>query len=526
MLNKRKRVLIAITFTIIMIILTATTNIIEQYKSNENMILAVVWALTKNYKIRQIILIVAIFLYGKILLIKMSNLRSTLLQNFLALPIGISVGIIVSYVILFLNIPYVRWTVISLVILILVFAIFKGKERIEKHDIFETIEAMFYVVGLSCFATSGLPFLHLTEDSYYFISQYGQIIVNCAGLNADYCSKYMMWTGIGPALINSLAIMAGFETIYGIHHMLIISFVGIFVYSVYENILQIYNVKKTIFYSLILGLLLIITPAVGITLGLELSSTYFMIYIFIIVYLVIKQINNDQNAELGWIPALMVCTTVLLRQEASIVLCYFIIMLSTFKNCKKILLHNFMLPCVCVQTSYIIKICMLEKVGTETEILLNWESIILIMGVNILTLIYIGIIYGRYFVKLQQCMASMLLIAMIATQGFLYIIWPEKIANNFICEVINAGNKYWGWTVWILLIVLIIGIAIDNKIDNMEKLWIGYLLYYFILCAGRSYDLRIGFTDSYARMMVTAIPIAYYAFVIKVKNYKLKNLEI
>ena len=54
MLNKRKRVLIAITFTIIMIILTATTNIIEQYKSNENMILAVVWALTKNYKIRQI----------------------------------------------------------------------------------------------------------------------------------------------------------------------------------------------------------------------------------------------------------------------------------------------------------------------------------------------------------------------------------------------------------------------------------------------------------------------------------------
>lgn len=135
MLNKRKRVLIAITFAIIMIILTATTSNIEQYKSNENMILAVVWALTKNYKIRQIILIVAIFLYGKILLIKMSNLRSPLLQNFLALPIGISVGIIVSYVILFLNIPYVRWTVISLVILILVFAIFKGKERIEKHDI-------------------------------------------------------------------------------------------------------------------------------------------------------------------------------------------------------------------------------------------------------------------------------------------------------------------------------------------------------------------------------------------------------
>lgn len=65
---------------------------------------------------------------------------------------------------------------------------------------------------------------------------------------------------------------------------------------------------------------------------------------------------------------------------------------------------------------------MLEKVGTETEILLNWESIILIMGVNILSLAYIGIIYGRYFVKQQQYMSSMLLIAMIATQGFLYIV--------------------------------------------------------------------------------------------------------
>lgn len=111
MLNKRKRVLIAITFAIIMIILTVTTSNIEQYKSNENIILAVVWALTKNYKIRQIILIVAIFLYGKILLIKMCNLRNSLLQNFLAFPIGISIGIIVSYVILFLNIPYVRGTV-------------------------------------------------------------------------------------------------------------------------------------------------------------------------------------------------------------------------------------------------------------------------------------------------------------------------------------------------------------------------------------------------------------------------------
>ena len=91
MLNKRKRVLIAITFAIIMIILTVTTSNIEQYKSNENIILAVVWALTKNYKIRQIILIVAIFLYGKILLIKMCNLRNSLLQNFLAFPIGISI---------------------------------------------------------------------------------------------------------------------------------------------------------------------------------------------------------------------------------------------------------------------------------------------------------------------------------------------------------------------------------------------------------------------------------------------------
>ena len=94
MLNKRKRVLIAITFAIIMIILTVTTSNIEQYKSNENIILAVVWALTKNYKIRQIILIVAIFLYGKILLIKMCNLRNSLLQNFLAFPIGISIGTI------------------------------------------------------------------------------------------------------------------------------------------------------------------------------------------------------------------------------------------------------------------------------------------------------------------------------------------------------------------------------------------------------------------------------------------------
>ena len=67
--------------------------------------------------------------------------------------------------------------------------------------------------------------------------------MNFSGFNADYCSKYMMWTGLAPALINALAIMAGFETIYGIHHMLMISFVGIFVYSAYENIIQKQNLR-------------------------------------------------------------------------------------------------------------------------------------------------------------------------------------------------------------------------------------------------------------------------------------------
>lgn len=526
MLNKKKRVIIAVAFTITMIILAIVTSAIEQYKSDRNAILTVVWTLTEGYKVRQIILISVIFLYGKILLKKMCRFCGPILRNLLAIPVGVSVWVAASYVILLLNIPYKSWTVICPIIFVLALVCLKKREPIEKEDLFETMESLLYVVGFSCFATSGLPFLHLTEDSYYFVSQYSQIIMNFSGFNADYCSKYMMWTGLAPALINALAIMAGFETIYGIHHMLMISFVGIFVYSAYENIIQICSMKKTVLYSAMVGLLLIITPAVGITMGLELSSSYFMIYIFWIVYMVIKQMSDNRKTEWGWILALMICTTVLLRQEASVVLCWFAVMLSTQKKCKNFIIRYFMLPCVGVQITYLIKVYTLKEVGTGAEILLNQRSIFLIMGVNILTLAYIGIIQDRYFIKQQKHIPSALLIAMIITQGLLYIVWPEKIANNFICEVINAGNRYWGFSVWVLLVVLIIGIAMDNKLDSMEKLWIGYLLYYFILCAGRSYDLRIGFTDSYARMMVTAIPLAYYAFIVKIKNYELKRIDI
>lgn len=525
MKNKKMRVLIAFLFAIFMIILAIGTNTVEQYKSNDNEILAVVWNLNKNYKLRQIILISVVFLYGKILLRKMCHSSRAILQNFLAIPIGISIWIIISYVMLFVNIPYKLWNVVAFAILILLVVCLKKREQDENIDILEILEAMLYVVGLSCFVTSGLPFIHLTEDSYYFVSQYSQIIVNSLGLNADYCSKYMMWTGVGPALINALAIMVGVETIYGIHHMLMISFVGIFVYSVYENIIQMCNKKRAILYSVIAGVGLIITPAVGITLGLELSSSYFMVYIFIIVYLCIKQISDNQEMEWGWILTLMVCTTVLLRQEASIVLCYFAIMISTFTSCKKIIFNYFMLPCVGVQISYILKMYMLKLVGTGAETLLNPRNIFLMMSVNILTLVYIGIIYDKFFIKLQQYMSSIFLLAMIATQGFLCVIWPQKIANNFICEVKNAGNRYWGFSVWLLLMILIIGIAMNNKIVSMEKLWIGYLLYYFILCAGRSYDLRVGFTDSYARMMVTSIPIAYYAFITNIKNFEVEKRE-
>lgn len=162
-------------------------------------------------------------MYGKLFLICTQKSVEQKLQNLLAFPIAICIWCITSYVVLLLDIPYNAYVMCFILLCLLVVLLIKCRNKIQGDLVRNIIVSCIYVVGFVCLATSGLLYIQLTEDSYYFISQYAEIITNMQSLNPDYCSMLMSWTGISPALINSLPIMMGFETMYGIHHIIMLS---------------------------------------------------------------------------------------------------------------------------------------------------------------------------------------------------------------------------------------------------------------------------------------------------------------
>lgn len=525
MKSKKRQVCTALLFMFFMICLLIITSIIEAKISSENLVLSLVFERTKSYKIKQVLTILIAYLYGKLFLICTQKSVEQKLQNLLAFPIAICIWCITSYVVLLLDIPYNAYVMCFILLCLLVVLLIKCRNKIQGDLVRNIIVSCIYVVGFACLATSGLLYIQLTEDSYYFISQYAEIITNMQSLNPDYCSMLMSWTGISPALINSLPIMMGFETMYGIHHIIMLSFVGIFGYSVYELGITYLDQKKAKFVAIIVSILLVITPAVGITMGLELSSSYFVVYIFLFVFLSekIQYVENKIDYEIVII--LIEIMLVLTRQEASVVLCFFIVGISVLKYENKELVNIFVLPCILTQISYLVKMVLVLNVGRDNGILLNTKSMAMIMGVNILTFLYVLLVRNRILFFAQKHLHAVLIYAMGIVQVGLFIMEPEKIKTNLLSELSNSVNSEWGLSFWMILFLVMYSIFLDGKFSYLETLWIGYLMYYFIICAGRKYDLRVGITDSYARMMVCIIPIAYYAFMKKIFSYRFENYD-
>ena len=376
-----------------------------------------------------------------------------------------------------------------------------------------------FALGLACLFVSGLFFIHLTEDSYYFISQYAEILTNTEALDPSYCSFYMSSTGIAGSLVNSLAIICGFETIYGIHHMIMFSFLGIFFYSVFE-ICADKSKKTSILVPTIMTLLLIITPAVGITLGLELSSSYFMVYLYLYIYLMEKGQNLRVKSDYVIILAIIVCMIVLTRQEGSVLICFFAISLSALNYSNSEICHMSLWPCFIMQGTYLLKLILITGIGSDKYVLMNWTSFSSILAANILAVIYVVFIRKRKFLCVQKHLHISIFVGLCSALVILAIVFPDKMQANLSAELHNIVDEYWGYSFWMVLLMLLYKVMSDGTIGHLNTLWINYLLFYFVLCAGRTYNLREGITDSYARMMVSSIPIAYYSFAPKLLNMK------
>lgn len=514
---KNRKYVYALGFWLVATCLTLFLWGIEKKAVSGVRLMAVVDALTQGYQIKQIITIVIMFAVGWIAVYSFTDGLNDIWTGLLAFPVGAALWSTLSYLVLLLNIPYTAFIMFLAVFIFMGATAFIHRKKIRMIDGGKITRQFLYAVGAAEIGTTGLLFTTMSSDSYHFVMQFGEMIAKLGRYDADANGEFLLSTGQSVALLSSLAVFCGFETIYGIHHMLMISFMGLFCYSLYENLKDHIEKKWAAILAVLFGILLLVTQAVSFLMGWVISSAYFMVYLYVFVYLVYKQyIKKGEVLNLKLLFLLITSMIVLTRGEGGMLICLVIICMTRLKIDNKDLLCYFTLPCAVIQLSYYIKLVFDLKIY-ESDFL-SPSTMLGISGIIILTNLYILIIRNRYFMKLQQHLYGMIIGAFCVILGGLLLVFPERLIENFQVTIHNLGNEYWSYLPWILCMFLILEIKAGVKLDFLHIVWIGLMLFNFAISGVRFIGLRVGIGDSFNRILIALVPIIVLSFAVNLSE--------
>ncbi len=519
-----KKWMTSIIFFTFSILLTVILYMITEHNSIGVPLDTLSIELTRGYQVRQIITTVTVYLMGFILTAGICiNLKFYWIY-FLAYPVGIATWCTTSLIVVMLGIPYRLGTMLLIFIPILAVMVLKIYKYNEMRSLSNVLHSLLYVTGIASIVSSGIFTIFLSFDSAYFIIQYGQLLAEAGKIN-DSISVFLTWTGIMPALMSSLATFCGFETIFVLHYLLIISFIGIFGVAVYEALRNKMTKKKAqITASIVTGCLMIV-PAFHLLAQFVIANTYFMIYMFLFIIIAYKmgEQQADNNSDYMLLLSLITIMLTMCRAEACTTVCFLIICISTLNISNRKLLLSMVFPAGIIQIVYYVKVFLLE--GNAGSELVNPKNVAIILGVWIMTLIYVVMFRNRIMKKIGNKIPVLMLVTLFAGNIILILLELERAYINLDAEFYNVANEYWGYFPWIALLLCIIIIRYANNISYFDLVWIGYILFNFAICMGRFNDLRKGFGDSFNRMLIGVIPIFIFSVVVHMREYGHEKIE-
>lgn len=472
--------------------------------------------ITKGYQIKQIIMIVIIFIIGWLFLKLWTKGLGEILEFTLAFPTGIMIWCLSSHGVLMVGIPYNRITMFLTIGAIILVSFFVRRAYISQIHMTDIIYNSLYVIGFAGVSTSGVLFTMMSSDSYHFVMQFGEMIAKIGRYDAETFAELLLWTGLSPALMSSLAVFGGFETIYGIHHFLMISFIGTWAYSLYENILKISSKKKAIGFAILMSLIILVTQAVAYMLGWLISSAYYMIYIYFLVYLIEKKYVQKEQIRVGSLYILLILMLVLTRGEAALLSCLVILCISRLEITNKELIFFFALPNAAMQILYYLKLVVGLRIYDSD--LLNPMTMIMISTALVITLVYCVAIRGKIFLWLQKYLYESMFCGLIIVVGIFTMCLPERMLGNYEVIVHNLGNELWSYLPWIIFIALIINIHIGFKLNFLHMVWLGSILFNLLIYGIRFIGVRKGIGDSCNRAFIGLVPIIFLAVVCSIRE--------
>lgn len=495
---------------------------IAQNGYNSETLSGVVYRLTEEYQIRQLVTIFAIFLLGYLVVACLLPYNPIIYIG-LSFPTGLAIWSLCSIVILVSNITYCLAVVMIFIGgLTCAFLIWR-KEYLKTIDYVAVIRHSMYIASFILLVSTGLMPIITTYDSHLFIYQFGEMIANQGSICSEAVGACILATGINSALMVSLARFAGFENIQAFHWMLILSLVLCLFHHIKKLLNQQANKKKMIATTIIICSLLFGIPSFLYLAHMVNSCTYMMVFITIIC-LYAFDFSKD-NGSSGWILiSLFLVWLSFGRLESGVVAAFFIICIGHLSISRKNMII-IAVPMAFLQGGFFLRILLDERfaVLSTRENFLS-KSAVAVIYLSMMAVIFYALFFERpFFRKVREQLPELVIIGLISICLLLGIYDSEKLVINILAVLHNLEFEYWGYFSHTAAIILGGAIIYKRKIDWWDCIVLGYALLNFAVCMGRELPLREGFGDSYNRTLCGLVPLTFYVMIKRISEIRSKS---
>lgn len=493
--------------------------------------------LSSGFFTKQVFTILFLFVVGVAFLYGIREQMKERWIYLLAYPTGLAIWCISGFLLLTLGIPF---SLLSELITIAVILFVAWAVTVREHRFMEpraVIERPFWklltisvvVLAIAAIATSGIISISISNDSMYYYMYYPEVFAK----EGAYLSSYDVFlSDVGPmaALIGTIPALLGFDQFYGIQQVFQINFIllfGLFVYERAEGKLQ----RRTQLVLSIGSLLFLMsaTPYMVVSKWI-LANVYVMGYSFILfglAYKISAERELGEEYKKDFLVVMMVFSAMvsMLRMEGGMLMCFLILCISTLQYKNRELLFCFLIPASVMPCLYYIRYFVFLKVS-PVYAFLTWQKAAVAVGIMILLGHYIGVIRGRYFVRLQKRTGLLILAGLLLANAGLFLIAPSDFVvvirafwQNF------AYQEGWGYMIYLLIICYIVlffatpkedHLAGDHDIKYENLVFIGYILFTLAVSFARGGGLRRGIGDSGNRVMLQVVPFLIFALICKV----------
>lgn len=488
-----------------------------------------------GFFVKQVLVIVGLFLLGFLFLQLSSERMEQKWKYLLAFPIGLALWCIVGFLILTLGIPFsVITMLIGIAIGLVIFMCFQHRRNCANRAIDAGTLKMFLVVvcivfAVACVATYGLFSFSVSNDTMYYYLYYPEVLTE----KGRYLTAFDMFlSDVGPmaVIIGTLPSMFGFDQIYGLHQFFNLNFIIIFCFVVYEQSRKGLP-HKTAVVTALLGAVLLFTSTPYLVISKwVLANAYVMYYSFILFFLayMYNPMDGKTNSGTGRFSVVffvLIGMISVLRMEGCVVACFIIFCMSTMQYTNKELICSVMFPTLLFPMLYYFRYFIILK-ASPLYSFLTWQKALLMIAAMLALLGYLAFIRGRWFKRVQDRMGLLILAALFAVNGVLFLVSPSHYAGVIKAFLENIdGRQGWGYTFELILICYIVIKVLQFILNGFRRpkqdiayedlIFIGYVLVTIAVSYARGGGLRQGIGDSGNRVMMQVIPLAWYALICK-----------